>query len=536
MNVNEKIYTRLTGIVLLLFLLAGFLTLDDYGKGWDEVVRWKSGDLKLAYYQNLFSGESHDIERHMAGDRYPGLFDLPLALFHATFGGNRMIQGHVLSICFGALGLAATAWLGSTVFNRRTGFFAALLLAILPLFYGHAMINPKDIPFLATYTLGLAALTSLARGIAVNEKLRLRHFLYCGLAIGAAGASRVPGLVLLGFAATIWPAAWLLPCWFNRQAIEAGRKGSFLAGGLVLTVFAAFMTVLLFFPRAQLQLFSGLPDVATELHTSAAKLPLIYGGMLMDAADGPVTYAHGFFILSTPLWMLLLLVAGFGFLIQHMVRGPQGQVENFILRLFFISAAAFPWTYILVTHPALHDGMRHMLFAIPPLVIVMAVGLDGIFSRAGTGSVAAKRGCVIALAACVLIQIAALRRMHPYQYVSFNALAGERATIPDRYETEYWCTSSRHLLEAMPEVAGFNGSTGRAVDVVRIRFSGALDSARPFVPEGFSLVDTFEEADYYIANAYLRSDLYAEGEVVYRIERGGIPIGVIKKLPPQGHD
>ena len=38
-------------------------------------------------------------------------------------------------------------------------FYATLLMAVLPHFYGHAMINPKDIPFMATYTLGLATVT-----------------------------------------------------------------------------------------------------------------------------------------------------------------------------------------------------------------------------------------------------------------------------------------------------------------------------------------------------------------------------------------
>ena len=81
-------------------------------------------------------------------------------------------------------------------------------------------------------------------------------------------------------------------------------------------------------------------------------------------------------------------------------------------------------------------------------------------------------------------------------------------------------------MEAIAEIAGESGDEG----IIRIRISGALDSARLFIPDGFEMVDSFDEADYYLANTYLRSDLYADGEVVYAIERGRIPIAVIKKL------
>ena len=119
--------------------------------------------------------------------------------------------------------------------------------------------------------------------------------------------------------------------------------------------------------------------------------------------------------------------------------------------------------------------------------------------------------------------------MHPYQYVSFNLLAGDHATIPNRYESEYWFTSSKHLLEAMPALTRQEG-LGINTKAPTIRISGPLSAAIPFVPNGFTLVNSIEQADYYISNTTFRTDLLAEGEVVYEIKRAGIPIGVIKKL------
>jgi hypothetical protein len=523
---NQRYFT-LSIFVMFLFVLSGLFTLEDYGMGWDEVVRWKSGDLKLAYYETLFSDEAETVREQMVRDRYPGLFDLPLAWFNKTFGGNRMIQGHVWSILFGVLGLMATAWLARIVFNARTGFYAVGMLAVLPLYYGHAMINPKDIPFTATYTLGLASLLAIAGKLSTGKRVPWMHFVLCGIAIGAAGASRVPGLVLIGFCAGTWAMATAFRLYHNKDYKQIPWQNvRTLAGAVSLSGLSAFITVLLFFPRAQMQLFSSLPDVATQLHSSAAKMPLLYGGQLTDASEGALTYAHGFFILSTPLWMLLLLVGGAIALGASFRQQKRKLTHQAVMKILYIVTGLFPWIYILITHPALHDGMRHMLFAVPPLIVLMASAMDWMHAYLFTKNIKLIWIPGTAFGICLLMQIRSLAEMHPYQYVSFNLLAGDRSTIPNRYESEYWCTSSKHLLEALPSVA----TPGNNDTTIKIRISGALDSARAFVPAGFELVDNFEEADYYLANTYLRSDLYAEGQVVYQIERGGIPIGVIKKL------
>ncbi|MEX0330094.1 MAG: hypothetical protein AB3N64_01610 [Puniceicoccaceae bacterium] len=290
------------------------------------------------------------------------------------------------------------------------------------------------------------------------------------------------------------------------------------------------MVVLLFFPRAQFQIFSGLPDVAARLHSSAAEIPLLFAGQVSDAGDGPITYAHGFFLISTPLWMLLLLALGIGLLVRHLTRGPEGLMVHWFVQCLFLAAAAFPWVYILVTQPALHNGIRHLLFGIPPLVVLMAYAVDQMAELLAERPRMVQGTAGGLLAGCIILQVAGLVRMHPYQYVAFNMFAGDRTTIPNRYETEYWFTSSRHLLEAMPAIISQEGSAIRPGQPVKLRIAGPLNAARPFVPDGCVLVDSIEEADYYLSNTTFRTDLLAEGEVVYQINRGGMTLGVVKQL------
>ena len=528
MKLTTHPYHFLTASVILLFVLVGILTLNDYGQGWDEAFRWRSGDLKLSYYANFFSNERNNIAEKMAGDRYPGLFDLPLALFNRVFGGNRMIQGHILSILFGAVGLVSTAFLAGIIFNVRTAFYATGLLAILPLFYGHSMINPKDIPFLATYTAGLAYLLFISKQLILGKRVEWFHFLFCGIAIGTAGATRIPGLVLMGFCGGAWTISLVFSqLRLGHNIFDFFRKIPYLSSVYLLTGSCALLVVFVFFPRAQIQLFTSLPDIAMSLQSSAAEMPLLFAGHVSTAAEGSIFYAHGFFVVSTPLWMLILLPVGAAALFQSIKQNLRIVSPEFLMLCLFVVTAAFPWVYILITHPALHDGMRHMLFAVPPIIIVMAFGVDKIQKLVAVRSTFAQWSVNVLLAVCMMSHIGSLWTLHPYQYVSFNALAGDRSSIPSRYETEYWCTSSKHLLETLPKIVQKKPLDS---EPIKVRVSGAVDSARPFVPEGFVLVDSLEEADYYLATTYLRSDTYAEGEVILEIERGGIPIAVIKRL------
>lgn len=526
MTITPKTYHLFSVAVILVFLAVGFVTIADYGMGWDEVTRWKSGDLKIEYYQNLLQGE--DLPS-MSGDRYPGLFDMTLGIAHRIFGADRMLLGHGMSILFGALGLAATAWLANITLGARAGFLAVLFLVLYPKFYGHAMINPKDVPFMATYTLGLATVLWIARFLMTGSAIPWSKFLLSGLAIGMAGACRVPGLVLLAFAT----AAWMFSVNVRNRQWELNLKKTQQVGlGLVVAGLSALGVLLVFFPRLHSQLFLGVANVTQSLHSTAHQIPLLFRGQIMDANDAPRLYAHIFFGISTPIWMLVLLGIGLAVVLIRLLRHPDSLLSERTLKWLFISFAAFPWLYILITRPALHNGVRHMLWAVPPLIVLMTAGFDWIQEIVRKLSPNLRLLPGIVLGGFIFLQTVHLFLMHPYQYVFFNPLAGERQTIINRYEGEYWFTSTRQLLEALPAVAQEQGLKPSPESPVPVRVSGPLNSAYPFVPAGFVLIDSFNEADFFLSNTTFRTDLLVDGETVYKIERGGIPIGVIKRLKP----
>ena len=249
MEPDSRHFTKLTAGLVFLFVLTGILTVDDYGMGWDEVTRWEAGDLKLEYYKALFSGHMEEVAGKLANDDYPGLFDLPLAVFHSIFGGNRMIQGHLLSILYGAMGLLATSALGSIVFNRQVGFYSALLLSVNANFYGHSMINPKDIPFLATYMLATAVVFYVFKRLLKDDDTCTSGFAFSGIATGLAASSRLPGLIFLGIGPGLWIFAliWRASIQPNQKDFKAKFWG--LSRGILITCCIALIILFVFFSK-----------------------------------------------------------------------------------------------------------------------------------------------------------------------------------------------------------------------------------------------------------------------------------------------
>ncbi len=383
---------------------------------------------------------------------------------------------------------------------------------------------------MATYSLGCASCFYLAGKIAALGRPRLLTFIWCGMAIGIAGATRIPGLIFLGIGPLVWAFTLYMHWRENGEKGIVNRDLIHLLKGIVLSSISSLLVVVIFFPRVQFQLFSSIPNVANRLHTSASEIPLLFNGNVSDAGAGPFAYAHKFFLISTPIWMLVLFVLGCVLLGRKLYPSKSKDSRNLANLLSFTGVAAFPWVYILITQPALHNGIRHMLFGIPSLVILMGFGFTELQRYVADQSKLLRVSTTLLFSGFVLFQTVDLILMHPYQYVAFNSLAGDRANIPNRFESEYWFTSSKHLLEDIPNVVQDIGFQTKNNEPVKIRISGPLDAARAFVPPGFILVDDFNQADFYISNTTMRADLLADGQVVYQISRGGIPIGVIKKL------
>ena len=78
--------------------------MNDYGLSWDEPTRWRSGDVKLDYYERLFDSDYvFETMRKATNDLYPGLYDIPLGLARRYSGDDPILLSRIWNAFFGEL-------------------------------------------------------------------------------------------------------------------------------------------------------------------------------------------------------------------------------------------------------------------------------------------------------------------------------------------------------------------------------------------------------------------------------------------------
>lgn len=213
-KINPMKFSRIPNLpfwaLMLLSLLTGLATLNHYGASWDEHLQYKQyarhavDAYRVWFQEGRAEGqwEGLDEASGIVKDFHGPSFVMSVELF--TRLALRLNPGwqvtdlrhlaHFLAFLAGATSLyfLARRWLGAWA-----SFGAALLFVTQPVFWGHAFINPKDMPFAAFFLL------SLLLG------LRACDYLY---------ASRPDGTSRWGQAAAAWDA---LPPRLRRTLLVA---------------------------------------------------------------------------------------------------------------------------------------------------------------------------------------------------------------------------------------------------------------------------------------------------------------------------
>ncbi|HJQ13655.1 MAG TPA: hypothetical protein VJ830_02820 [Anaerolineales bacterium] len=146
-------------ILLTLSLLIGILTITDYGESWDELKLYDYAADSLEAYGTWFQQGTIPV----TGDRfenYGPFFVMLTRTITKTFTQifptvqEVDVQHFVYFLTF-LLGVWAFYHLAVRWMSHTAAFGATLLFTTQPVLWGHAFINPKDIPLLSLFLLSL---------------------------------------------------------------------------------------------------------------------------------------------------------------------------------------------------------------------------------------------------------------------------------------------------------------------------------------------------------------------------------------------
>ncbi len=520
MSRGVGILKRPVVLLLAVTLVIGLFVYRDYGLTWDEPLFYAYGDaLGYAYTPaNWFSGHfdltksygpSADDHKNR-GPAYLLLAREPVYLLRAL-GVDDPSAWHLLNfLCF-LLGVYFVYRLAERLVPPWPAAAGAALFAFQPMLWGHAFINPKDMPFLVFLAgavwLGFRMVDQLIDTPPASGWTGLRYTLLPALFLALATANRVlgplAGLIVLAYLLAQRPT-WRLVAWIVPYA------------AIAIFIVAATWPYLWEAPTRFIDAFRFMSDNPTVL-------PVLFGGQVYRAYDLPRRYLP--FFLAASLTEFVWPAVIFGTLVG--LRRLLPDRRRLLQVLLLVAWFALPLLYVVVRRPPMYDGMRHFLFILPPLFVLAAFTFDFLVRRAhGWLPRALVAGATLI---ALLPGLTGIVRLHPYEYTYYNSFVGSTAGAFRNYETDYWLTCYKEAVQT------FNGLE---TEPAKLYVHREAEVAAPYAAANVTILDErgaksqISAGDFVLVNTRTNEDhqVFRDSPTLLSVGRAGATFCIIKSI------
>lgn len=492
------------------------MTFRSYGLAWDEPLFYDYGEaLKYAYTPaNWFSGD-FDVTRSFGSsgsdhaNRGPAylLVATPLVSFFEWLGLDLASAWHLTNFLTFNLGIYLFYRLASKWMSKESALAVAALFAFQPLLWGHAFINPKDIPFLTFFLGSVFFGFELIDEWKANNKIPISKLLLSAFFLGIATSIRILG-----------PLAAILTILY---ALVQGIKIPELLKHPIIWLYAvlALGTMFASWPYLWLNPIQKFTEVFVFMSDNPTQLNVLFAGENFQAGEIPLRYFPILlsYTLTEPSYFLIAIGVFLGF----WNADTKKRLTLTILFVWFGILVA----YILLRRPAMYDGYRHFLFILPPLFIFAGFAFETIFNWLK------QSWQQILLAIAILaFGILPIIQLHPYQYAYYNNFAGGIDGVFRNYETEYWLTCYREAVLGLEQIA----EPGAQLFVRREPYIAAYYSDSNITVRDFRTEQKdMKSGDYYLVNTRSNEDLksLSDAPTVLEVSRMGATFCVVKQVP-----
>jgi hypothetical protein len=487
------------------------LTYRNYGETWDESGVYARG-LVLGRY--LLDGQWMGLLHKAAPDDGMVLYDHWYAWVLSLLNPSMDIAYyHWLNLAFGFfLFAAAYEVLLAQTQKPWAAVLAPVFLFLTPRLTGDLPANPKDGPFAVLYFVSLAAIFLLNRKpFPILSKILIFGFLF-GLTVSQR---------LVGFSLFLVWALYEIILWRS----EAGRPGkpkekpTPFWGDRIPAFFLVFILsnfiLVITWPYLGADYFHRMIELLSAAKNYPWSNPVLFMGREILAPDLPRSYLPVWLLITTPLFVLFWFLKSFG----EIKKGWQNP-----LWLLLALALGVNLAFYFILKPVVYDGLRHFLFLLP-LIGVMAAGAFAEFLLIHRTS-ALRRTAILVTTLLALSVTVDLFRLHPYEAVYFNELAGGLKGAQSRFETDYWGASFKEAVEWVETQEPANGKKP-----ILINASGNSYQLACYFDDRQVWTDDLTKADYYLSTTRDGKDRRVDAsKIVHIVEREGVPLNYIFKL------
>jgi hypothetical protein len=518
------VFDRLAiGTLALIAVIAAF-TFRDYGLGWDDYTHSQYGDLLLAFYASGFTDTRalSFVNLYL----YGGGFDMAAALLAKVLPFDLFETRRLLGATVGIVGLAVTWRIARRIGGPPAGLIALLLLAACPLYYGHMFINSKDAPFAVAMAV---LLLGLVRAFDEYPRPSWSTVFILGLGFGLSVGTRIMG----GFGAIYALAGFALIVAAEARAHDlrsaGGRLGSCLLA-LIPAAILAYAVMALIWPWSVIDPLNPIRAVGTFSHFFEKPWHELFEGVLLTPPDMPRRYVPELLALKLPEIFLVLGIAGVMGAVAATTRRNIASQRRATL-LVVALAAILPVAVAVLTRPAMYNGIRHVLFVVPPLAVAGGLAADFLYERARQSALHGALAAI--LIAGLVVPIVQMIRLHPYQYVHFNLIAGGASGAQERFMLDYWGLSLKQAAETLRAKLAERGEKPPAGRPWKVAVCGPHPGVQVELGNAFEPIWDPKGADF----ALMLGEFYCarlDTPMVAVISRGGVIFA--RAYDIRGHD
>jgi hypothetical protein len=277
-----------------------------------------------------------------------------------------------------------------------------------------------------------------------------RTILIVGLGAGLSLGSRV-----LGGLALVYAVLGFVPVFLDEYHEQGAREALHrfvhvvyvLLPGLVV----GYLIMGLIWPWSIIEFGNPLQALTYFSHFFEKPWKEMFDGALVSVPDMPWSYLPTLFALQLPEVLLALSMVGVVGTIALLPRKDVAARRKTIL-LMLTLAATLPILIAIVKRPALYNGIRHFIFVIPPMAVLGGLAFAWIMNRLGTANRRSWQPAVLAVFIFgLLLPLAEMIRLHPYQYTHFNHIAGTVREADARFMLDYWGLAFKQASDELRE-------------------------------------------------------------------------------------
>ncbi len=502
-------------IFFIVFVTVGLLIYKDYGISWDEEI--SRSECGIINYNFIKSGDYSPLIH--GNEKYHGpAFEIFLAGIESIFDmDNTQTIYHMRHLITFLLFAISVLFFYRILFRYTRSPFEAVLgclfVVLSPRIFADAFYNSKD--------LALLSFSIITIYTSINF-LSSRSFI--SIFFHAIASAILIDIRILGIIIPIFTIIYSV----LKISFEGNNNNLIRRNIIYIVLLIPF--IILFWPVLWWHPFENFIAAFNEMRKYHWDGFVLFNGKKINALNLPWQYLPVWIGITTPILYLVLSIAGIALFLKNIflsLKKNFQQLFTFDLEWLNLYIIIVPVTAVIVLNSVVYDGWRHLYFIYPSIIFFCIFALKFIFERLGKIKYLFLISVLIAGCSCIFT-INEMIRLHPYQNIYFNSLAGNSYQSAKRsFELDYWGTS---YLEGLKYIVA--NDKRNFIKISEDTYPGETNALMLDEKDRDRLIYTsLERADYFITTYRLHPEDYPNKEL-FSVTRGDAKLMSVFNMRP----